>query len=218
MQDLFAVALNVPAGDGVFTYRIPAALGVAEPGRRVLVPLGRRTATGVIVGPGEALGSQQIREALRLLDDAPLLNAEIVGLVRWAAAHYLSPLGPALKAALPPGIDVRDAAVPKLTDAGRALLEEGQLELPGQEGAQRRALRKAASGVKLSKARLQSLSRQGLVVLVREEEPARVTVPMVEMAEAAPGASVEVLRRAAKQAEVLSWLLARGGPVPVEEL
>jgi primosomal protein N' (replication factor Y) len=206
----------VPAGDGVFTYRIPAALGLAEPGRRVLVPLGRRTATGVIVGPGEP--QAQLRDALRLLDDAPLLNAEIVELVRWAAAHYLSPLGPALKAALPPGLDVRDAAVPKLTEAGRALLEEGQLELPGQEGTLRRALRKAASGVKLSKARLQSLSRQGLVVLVREEEPARVTVPMVEMAQASEGASLEPLKRAAKQAEVLAWLLARGGAVPVEEL
>jgi primosomal protein N' (replication factor Y) (superfamily II helicase) len=216
MGDLFAIALNVPAGDGVFTYRIPAALGAAEPGRRVLVPLGRRTATGVVVGPGAP--QPQVRDALRLLDEAPLLNAEIVGLVRWAAAHYLSPLGPALKAALPPGIDVRDAAVPKLTEAGRALLEEGQLELPGQEGAMRRALRKAASGVKLSKARAQSLARQGLVVLVREEEPARVAVPMVEMAQAAPGVLIESLRRAPKQAEVLSWLLAREGAVPVEEL
>src|SRR5471030_36970 len=90
----------------------------------------------------------------------------------------------------------------------------------------RRALRKAASGVNLSKARLQSLSRQGLVVLVREEEPARVAVPMVEMAQAtpesAPGDSTRppagALRRAPKQAEVLAWLLARGGSVPVEEL
>jgi primosomal protein N' (replication factor Y) len=215
--DLFAVALNVPKGDGVFTYRIPGALGTAEPGRRVLVPLGRRTATGVVLGPASA-EQPQIRDALRLLDEEPLLTSEIVALVRWAAAHYLSPLGPALKAALPPGIDVRDAQVPRLTDAGRALLEEGQLELPGQEGELRRALRKAASGVKLSKARLQSLARRGLVVLVREEEKARVSVPMVEVVEAAAEADPEQLRRAPKQQEILAWLLARGGPVPVEEM
>jgi primosomal protein N' (replication factor Y) len=218
-DDLFAVALNVPASDGVFTYRIPASLGPVEPGRRVVVPLGRRTTTGVVLGPGEA-GAQKVRDALRLLDEKPLLTAEIVGLARWAAAHYLSPLGPALRAALPPGIDVRDVLVPRLTDAGRALLEAGQLDLPGQEGEVRRALRKAASGVTVSRSRLQSLARQGLVVLVREEEGARVKAPLVEMAAATPGAAgaLEKLRRAPRQAEVLAWLLARAAAVPVEEL
>src|SRR4051794_12720996 len=143
-SDLYAVALNVPAGDGVFTYRIAPELGDPQPGRRVLVPLGRRTETGVVLGPGEP--AAQVRDVIRLLDDAPLLTAEVIALVRWAAAHYLAPLGPAVKAVLPPGIDVRDAAVPRLTEAGRALLEQGQLDLPGQEEALRRSLRKAASG------------------------------------------------------------------------
>jgi primosomal protein N' (replication factor Y) len=41
----------------------------------------------------------------------------------------------------------------------------------------------------------------------------------VEVASAAPGASPDGLRKAPRQAEVLAWLLARGGgPVPVEEL
>src|SRR3954463_3474897 len=89
-NELFAVALNVPAGDGVFTYRVPGELGTPEPGRRVLVPLGRRRVTGVVLGPGEAHG--EIREAIRLLDAAPLLTDELVWLVRWASAHYLAPL------------------------------------------------------------------------------------------------------------------------------
>ena len=45
---LVEVALPVPANGGVFTYRLPA--GTVEPGRRVLVPLGRRNATGVVLG------------------------------------------------------------------------------------------------------------------------------------------------------------------------
>jgi primosomal protein N' (replication factor Y) len=236
-HELFDVALNVPSGDGLFTYRIPTALGTAEPGRRVLVPLGRRTATGVVLGrsqPQAAVGRgpeaasagdtapapAHVRDALRLLDEEPLLTADVVALARWAAAHYVAPLGPALKAALPPGIDVRDAAVPHLTDAGKALLEEGQLDLPGQEGELRRALRKAASGVKLSKARAQSLARRGLVVLVREEERARVAAPLVDVVQAVPLAAnaLATLRRAPKQREVLEWLLARAQAVPVEEL
>ena len=231
---LFAVALNVPAGDGVFTYRIPPELGEPLPGRRVVVPLGRRTETGVVLGQGEAVG--EVREALRLLDEAPLLTAEVIALVRWAAQHYLAPLGPAVKAALPPGLDVRDALVPALTEAGRALL--GQLELPGQEileaprrkaqagarraaeseDAVRRALRKAASGAKVSRTALESLARRGLLTLHRAEAPARISAPLVEMAQASEGASVEAVKRAPRQGEVLAWLLARGAPVPVEEL
>jgi hypothetical protein len=183
----------------------------------VVVPLGRRTATGVVLGPATEPAAN-VRDVVRLLDDAPLLSAEIVELARWASAHYLSPLGPALKVALPPGIDVRDALAPRLTERGRALLAEGQLDLPGQEGELRRALRKAASGVKLGKARLASLARQGLVELVREEEEARVTERLVEVVQAASDASLEAVKRAPKQAEVLAWLLARGAAVPLEEL
>ncbi len=206
----------MPAGDGVFTYRIAPELGAAEPGRRVLVPLGRRTETGLVLGPGEARGD--VRDAIRLLDDGPLLTAEIIALARWAAGHYLAPLGPTVKAALPPGIDVRDAPEPHLTEAGRALLDEGQLDMPGLQSALRRALRKAASGARLSRAQLEQLRKQGLLTLSRAEMPARIAAPLVEMVEAAPGASPHELRKAPRQAELLAWLLARGGPVPVEEL
>jgi len=216
LTELYAVALNVPAADGVFTYRITAGLGLAEAGRRVVVPLGRRTETGIVLGPGEAQG--EVRDAIRLLDDAPLLSEEIVALARWAAAHYLAPLGPALKAALPPGMDVRDALVPRLTDAGRALLENGQLDLPGQEVSIRRALRKVSSGARLARAAVADLSRRGLVALVREETRPRVAPQLVETARAAPGASSDPVRRAPRQAEVLAWLLARAAAVPVEEL
>ncbi len=191
-------------------------LGTPEPGRRVLVPLGRRQETGVVIGPGEAQG--EVRDAIRLLDAAPLLTEELVALARWASAHYLAPLGPALKAALPPGIDVRDELVPRLTDAGRAALERGPLDLPGQEEAQRRALRKAAVGAKLSRAQLAALARQGLVTLQREEARPRVAGQGVEVAEAVPGAGLPLTRKAPRQSEVLAWLLARNGPVPVEEL
>jgi primosomal protein N' (replication factor Y) len=208
--------VNVPAADGVFTYRIATELGAAEAGRRVVVPLGRRTETGVVLGPGEPQG--EVRDAIRLLDDAPLLTTEIVALARWAAAHYLAPLGPALKATLPPGMDIRDALVPRLTDAGRALLQTGQLDLPGQEEAPRRVLRKVASGAKIPRAQLAQLSRRGLVAFAREEMRPRVAPPLVEMAEAAPDASPDALRRAPRQAEVLAWLLARGTAVPVEEV
>src|SRR5439155_404111 len=88
----------------------------------------------------------------------------------WTSGQ-LAPRGPALKATLPPGMDVRDALVPRLTEAGRRVLEGGQLDLPGQEASLRRLVRKAASGAKLSRAGLADLSRRGLVTLTREEVP-----------------------------------------------
>ena len=210
--ELFAVALNVPAGEGVFTYRIA---GGAQPGRRVLVPLGKRSATGIVLGPGEP--AEKVRDALRLLDDGPLVTEEVLALCRFASQHYLYPLGPALKAALPPGLELKDAFVPRLTEAGRAFLQEGQLDLPGQEETVRRALRKSQSGAKLSRRQLEALQRQGLVTLVREE-PKDKEKPLVELAEAVASAAPADLRRSPRQAELLAWLLARGGAVPVEEL
>src|SRR2546428_2369006 len=115
-------------------------------------------------------------------------------------------------------MDVRDALVPRLTEAGRQVLEGGQLDLPGQEKALRQLVRKAASGAKLSRARLADLSRRGLVTLARGVVRPRVAPQQVATAQALPGASPEAVSRAPRQAEVLAWLLARAAPVPVEEV
>src|SRR5262249_34920484 len=123
---LVLVALPVPANGGVFTYRLIE--GKVEPGRRVLVPLGRRTATGVILGPADAARGE-LRDVLRVLDEEPLILPEVLQLVRWAAAHYLAPLGLAVRVALPPGIDLRREVCASLTPEGEALLDGGQRTL-----------------------------------------------------------------------------------------
>ena len=208
-----AVALNVPKGDGLFTYRLPPALGAGEIGRRVQVPLGRRTATGVIVGDGSAHEKGQVRNVLRLLDDGPLLPPEVIELVQWAAAHYVAPLGPAIKAALPPGIDERDDLRGQPTQAGRALLEQGTLV----ENAERSALQRLSDGHELPSRILRALERRGLVELVPGlTSHARVSVKRLEVAQAVPGAQLPL--RAPRQAALLEWLLARGTQVPVAEL
>src|SRR3981189_1153878 len=125
-NELYAVALNVPAGDGVFTYRIAAELGAAEAGRRAVVPLGRRPETGIVLGPGAAQG--EVRDAVRLLDDAPLLPADVVARARRAAGQYLQPLRPALKATPPPRKRIRLPLAARPSEAGHALLEAGQLD------------------------------------------------------------------------------------------
>jgi primosomal protein N' (replication factor Y) (superfamily II helicase) len=210
------VALPVPANGGVFTYRLPE--GVVEPGRRVLVPLGRRTATGVLLGPARSARGE-LRDVLRVLDDKPLLPPDVLQLARWAAAHYLAPLGLAVRVALPPGIDLRQELRAALTPEGEALLENGQRPLlPGGAVARtRQLLRAVLLGRALRPAQLRALEKRGLVALSASEPRPRVQASQVEVAAAAHGAQPPA--RSPRQAEVLAWLLARDpAGVPVEEL
>ncbi len=189
---LVEVALPVPANGGVFTYRLPA--GAVEPGRRVLVPLGRRNVTGVVLGPA-ASARGELRDVLRVLDEEPLLPPDVLHLVRWAAAHYLAPLGLAIRGALPPGIDLREELRATLTPEGEALLDGAQRTLlPGGQEAvtrTRQLLRAVRDGRALRPAQLRALGKRGLVSLSASEAKPRVQAPQVELA--AAGVPVEEL-------------------------
>jgi primosomal protein N' (replication factor Y) len=192
---------------------------VAEPGRRVAVPLGARTATGVVLGEA-SVARGELRDVLRVLDDAPLLPDDVVKLCRFAAAHYLSPLGLAIRAALPPGGGLKEELSGVLTAGGRELLDSAQTELlPAVKGSATRTrvlLQAVADGKPMARARLRALEKRGLVELRGVAVSAR-PAPDVEVAAAVPGALPP--SRAPRQAEVLAWLLARDpGGVPVEEL
>ena len=88
----------------LFDYRPPAGLA-ADPalvGARARVPFGARELVGVIaeVGP-PAPDAPEAREALAILDPAPLLEGELLASLRWAARYYHAPLGEVLATALP---------------------------------------------------------------------------------------------------------------------
>lgn len=104
--DIIEVAIPLPL-DTTFHYRVPEALRPrVAPGRRVLVPFGRRKVTGYVLGYAADEG-RELREAIEALDDAPLFTARELELYRWAAGYYLHPLGEVIKAALPAGINVQ---------------------------------------------------------------------------------------------------------------
>lgn len=91
---------------GPLTYRIPLGLqDQAQVGKRALVPLGERLLTGYIVGFAEETDLAQIKEVQEILDREPLLDEPLLALCRFVAERYLCPLGLAIRAALPPGID-----------------------------------------------------------------------------------------------------------------
>jgi len=71
-------------------------------GSRVLVPLQRRTVTGVV---WEIIPKNPLEEAkaiIATLDDTPILDAQLLRLCQWIAQYYLAPLGEVLSTMLPP--------------------------------------------------------------------------------------------------------------------
>ncbi len=92
----------------VYTYELPTSVcpQCPRPGVRVLVPLGRKTITGILYRQRTepVADGIKIREALDVLDEAPVVQEEQFMLWRWMADYYLCTLGEVLAAALPTGI------------------------------------------------------------------------------------------------------------------
>ena len=101
---LFAeVALNRPMRRQ-YTYSVLARhAGRVAPGVRVAVPLGPRREVGVVVAVATAsdVPAARLKAVLEVLDDGPIVGAELLELTAWIAREYACAWGEALAAALP---------------------------------------------------------------------------------------------------------------------
>lgn len=103
---------------------------LAQPGSRIVVPLGRKLITGYIVAvrenlrAGTSLQESDIKDAKEILDVVPLVTPELLQLTRWVAEYYLAPWGEVIKAALPPGISPTIERFLSISEKGRAELSE----------------------------------------------------------------------------------------------
>jgi primosomal protein N' (replication factor Y) (superfamily II helicase) len=113
------VSLPVPL-DQPFTYALPETLRHrVKAGCRVLVPFGSRRLTGVALTCHDSAPEVTTREALRLIDAEPVLDAELLALGKWISGYYCAPLGEVLRGMLPLAAEIRRGKVYSLTDAGR---------------------------------------------------------------------------------------------------
>ena len=94
-----------------FDYLLPeepadSVPGKVLPGMRVKVPFGRGTRIGVVVGRSQQSGveTSRLKRIHAVLDDEPLLEADTVELLRWAADYFHHPLGDVVLGALPPAL------------------------------------------------------------------------------------------------------------------
>ena len=88
---------------GVLTYRVPAGQDMPRAGARVVVPVGPRTLTGVILGEAVAADTAyEIKPIKQVLDDHAFVPPDVVKLTEWVSDYYLAGPGATLAAALPP--------------------------------------------------------------------------------------------------------------------
>ena len=101
---LISVAVPVPQLD-LLTYRAPAGGPTPVVGARVLVPLGSRDVTGVVVAvdvPAGGVEESEIKAIRQLLDAEAFIPPQVVELAKWTAEYYAAGAGETITAVLPP--------------------------------------------------------------------------------------------------------------------
>jgi primosomal protein N' (replication factor Y) len=197
------VDVSVPAPlDRPFTYSLPETLRHrVRPGSRIVVPFGPRKLTGVILRCHDEPPNLATREALRLIDSEPVLDAELLSLGRWIAGYYCAPLGDVLRGMLPLASEIRRGKVWSLTDAGRDAARQLLLDAaPDDPVARILAMleKRPLSAAYLSRIlpladkAIRSLDRKGLIAaedVQTERDPLRApaTRLRVELIQSEPG-------------------------------
>lgn len=132
MKEIVEVAVGLPISK-TFHYLIPETMrGSLQVGMRVLVPFKGRKVTGFCLDlldqPPRGIG-EKLLEVEDLLDEAPLIDPQMLRFYRWISDYYLYPLGEVIKTGLPPGLHLKSELILSLTEEGRKSLNRGGLNL-----------------------------------------------------------------------------------------
>jgi primosomal protein N' (replication factor Y) len=163
---------------GLFDYRLAPGQEV-QVGSLLRVPFGSRSSLGVVMELAE--GSEVAPD--RLVEPEAVLGAglapDLVALAGWMAREYCSTPARALGLMLAPGAATgtgpKLALVAELTDAGRAVLGDGEARLNDRQRELLTALQQAGPGVAadLGTPSLRRLQARGLVSLSSRPRPRR---------------------------------------------
>lgn len=186
------VALPIPVSRS-FSYSLPLTLRHrVQAGCRVLVPFGSRKLTGVVLRVFNEPPSQDVREALRLLDQEPVLDSQLLRLGHWIAEYYCAPVGEVLKGMLPLSGETRRSTVYALTEAGRDVARQlvntsgvdASVELLRLLEQRPRTLTYLVSKAERAKETLKALSKRGWVNIEERSEdrdPLRASADRLEV-------------------------------------
>lgn len=109
---LAAVALSdaTRSFDKLYHYKISSnEINKVTPGMRVIVPFGRRNQlkSGWIIKICEGEDDKKIKQISEIVDQSPLLSAEMIKLVRWIRTRYFCTWGDAIRLMIPAGVNLK---------------------------------------------------------------------------------------------------------------
>ncbi len=96
----YQVAVNAPL-KGLLTYSAPEGLSF-ERGQSVRLPLGSRSAQGVIFSSSPEPGPYEIKKITEALDEHPRLPESFLRWLDWLSDYYMHPIGQVTSLAFPP--------------------------------------------------------------------------------------------------------------------
>lgn len=170
--NILKVALDVPL-DRLFDY-LDGGYHV-DIGQRVIVPFGRRSVVGVVVGISDTseFAPEKLKAITGVFHDEQALDADTFGLIRFCADYYQYPFGQALLASLPARLRQTEPATARKQFL-YALTPQGQQasvdEIPVRQAVQRKVFSALKQG-KLNEVALKEISsswRKAIEVLQQQ--------------------------------------------------
>jgi primosomal protein N' (replication factor Y) len=220
-----AVAVPVP-GLGPLTYSVPNEMPLPAIGARVLVPLGTRTLTGIVLSlpasgsplpasgfPLSALSSQlpapDFKSLIHVLDAEPFLPPDVVDLATWVADYYACGVGEAIATAMPPRAWIESARHAAITEAGEA-------RLLSERGPRREVLEQLTGGRVVSVGTLTKRARAAVLAGLEADGLVTLTQPLKGTADASRTIRVAVLT--AQGGDQVDPQIAKLGPRQLQAL
>jgi len=219
MKEIVEVAVGLPVFK-TFHYRIPEKMrDFLQIGMRVIVPFKGRKVTGFSIDlldqPPRGV-EEKLREVEALLDEAPLIDSQMLRFYRWISDYYLYPLGEVIKTGLPPGLQLKSELILSLTQNGMNSLNQGGLE-PIQEKVFKEIGRCGKISLKktlklfigeVSRSQLFSWKRKGFLNIDAGIEGKEVKPKFEKVVQYQGGEDSQLISK--KQGEVLNWIKEKG--------
>ncbi len=100
-EELLRIAVDAPIS-GALTYLNGTGEEAANRGQSVLVPLGKRKARGVVLGPGKLEPNIKLKAIQARIENRPFIPEDHLSWLEWLAEYYLYPIGQVTALAFPP--------------------------------------------------------------------------------------------------------------------
>jgi primosomal protein N' (replication factor Y) (superfamily II helicase) len=219
------IAVPLPL-DHTLHYRLPAGWRErALPGCRVRVRVGKRRVVGIVVAVhAGAPAGIDLRDVEEILDQRPVLTAELLRLAAFVADYYMAPIGETLRAMVPARLPAWGATRVRVTRRGAFLASAPGLEremvealLAGGETSLADLGAKFPAADRFAET-LDGLERGGFVTVSGGEASGSRYRAAVELPAGDLERQLAAAGRSAQGRAIVEYLAALGRPATVTEL